>query len=253
MFIKMHGIGNNFAILDLRLLQWDCGKIAGCKDYDQIIVITSSGVADCFMHVYNSDGSKAEICGNAARCVGYLMMLEKDDEYITIELMNGRILECFKVDDKSIKVNMGKPLFKWHEIPLSVECNTLYLPIGCQGLKDPAAINIANPHMIFFVEDIDAVHLQNLAPQLENHPLFPNRTNVSFAKIEKSGEVILKVWERGTGVTSACGSAACAAFVASVLRGYITNQQTFIHLPGGKLLIEWEDDVFMTGDVDFLE
>jgi diaminopimelate epimerase len=253
MFIRMHGLGNNFVIVDSRLLQHSYSNIADCKGYDQIIILTHSSAADCLMHIYNVDGSRAEICGNAARCVGYLIMLEKGNGYTTIELINGRILECFKVGDKLIMVNMGKPSFQWHEIPLSIECDTLYLPIEFHELKNPSAVNISNPHMVFFVENIDIVPLHSLAPQLENHPLFPNRANVSIAQIEKSGEINLRVWERGTGITAACGSAACAALVTSILRGYVVNKQTFINLPGGQLLVEWKDDIFITGDVDFLE
>lgn len=148
---------------------------------------------------------------------------------------------------------MGKPLLKWYEIPLFVECDTLHLPIEFEMLKDPAAVNIGNPHMIFFVDNIDKIPLQSLAPQLENHAFFPQKTNVSIAQIDQSGEINLKVWERGTGITASCGSAACATFVASVLRGYITNKQTSVNLPGGKLLIEWTgNNVFMTGEVEFL-
>ncbi|MDD9331539.1 MAG: diaminopimelate epimerase [Wolbachia sp.] len=240
--IKMHGTGNNFVIIDSRPtgnLDWDYKKIAEQNSCDQIIVMSHSNVADCFMHIYNADGSKAETCGNAARCVGYLIMSEKGTEYATIELTNKRILECFKAGDKSIKVNMGQPLFKWHEIPLSIECDTLCLPIELGMIKAPVAVNIGNPHIIFFVDNIDEIPFQDLAPKLENHELFPQRTNVSIAQVEKSGEINLKVWERGTGITASCGSAACATFVASVLRGYVSTKQTSVNLPSGQLLIEW--------------
>ncbi len=251
--IKMHGLGNKFIIIDSRLLQQNHSSIADYQDYDQMIILTSSSVADCFMHVYNIDGSRAEVSGNAARCVGYFMMLENGNEYTTIELINGRILECFKVSDRYIRVNMGKPLFQWHEIPLSTEYDTLYLPIEVEELKNPSAVNISNPHIVFFVDNINIIPLQSLGPRLENHSLFPNRTNVSIAQIEKSGEISLKVWERGTGITSACGSASCAALVTSILRGYIDNKETFINLSGGQLLVEWKDDIFITGAVEFLE
>lgn len=254
-FVKMHGTGNNFVIIDSRStddLNWNYKKIANQDSYDQVIVITNSSLADCFMHIYNADGRKVEMCGNAARCVGYLIMSEKGAEYITIELVNNRILECFKVGDKSIKVNMGKPLLKWYEIPLSTECNTLHLPIEIEMLKEPVAVNIGNPHIVFFVDNISEIPLQNLGPKLENHELFPQKTNVSIAQIEKSGEINLRVWERGTGITASCGSAACAAFVASVLRKCLATKQTSVNLPGGKLLIEWSGNIFMTGDIGFL-
>ncbi|XP_025418990.1 uncharacterized protein LOC112689475 [Sipha flava] len=204
---KMHGTGNNFIIIDSRLVDnvnRDYKKIANDSNCDQVIVVTNSNVADCFMHIYNADGSKVETCGNAARCVGYLIMLEKGTKYATIELMNEQILECFKAGNKSIKINMGKPSLKWYEIPLSTECDTLHLPIELGVLKDPVAVNIA--------------------PQLENHILFPKKTNVSIAQIDKPGEINLQVWERGTGITASCGSAACAAFVASV--NYLSSGQT---------------------------
>lgn len=251
-FVKMHGTGNSFIIIDSRSannLDWNDRQIANC---DQAIVIANSSIADCFMYIYNADGSLAEMCGNAARCVGHLIMSEKDTKYTTIELAKNRILECFRVDDKSIKVNMGKPLLKWHEIPLSLECDPLHLPIEFEMLKDPAAVNIGNPHIIFFVDNISEIPLQNLGPKLENHELFPQKTNVSIAQIEKSGEINLRVWERGTGITASCGSAACAALVASVLRGYLTTQQASINFSGGKLLIEWTGNIFMTGDVGFM-
>ncbi|VVC46444.1 Diaminopimelate epimerase, DapF,Diaminopimelate epimerase, active site [Cinara cedri] len=220
----MHGSGNNFVIIDSRLVDnanRDYREIANDSNCDQVIVVTNSNVADCFMHIYNADGSKVETCGNAARCVGYLIMLEKSTEYATIELMNERILECFKTE------------------------------LGV--LKDPVAVNIGNPHMIFFVNSIEKIPLLNLAPQLETHILFPKKTNVSITQIDKSGEINLQVWERGTGITASCGSAACAAFVASVLRGYITAQQTSVNFLGGNLSIEWKDNVFMTGDVEFIQ
>ncbi|WP_246168531.1 diaminopimelate epimerase [Wolbachia endosymbiont of Ctenocephalides felis wCfeT] len=283
--IKMHGTGNNFVIIDSRSrlyehcntvptvravrtftqevvssqcltlgsrnLDYNYREIASKNNCDQVIVITNSSIADCFMHIYNADGSKAEMCGNAARCVGYLLMLESNTEHATIELINKRILECFRVGNKSIKVNMGKPLFKWHEIPLSTKCDTLHLPIEVEVLKDPVAVNIGNPHIIFFVDNVDEVPLQSLGPKLENHTLFPQKVNVSVAQIEKSGEINLRTWERGTGITASCGSAACAALVASILRGYITAQQATVNLAGGKLLIEWKNDIYMTGDIGF--
>ncbi len=254
-YVKMHGTGNNFVIIDSRStnnLEWSYREIANQNGCDQVIVITNSSIADCFMHIYNADGSKVEICGNAARCVGYLIMLEKGTEYSTIELVNKRILECFKVGNKLIKVNMGKPLFKWYEIPLSIECDTLHLPIEFEMLKDPVAVNIGNPHIIFFVDNIGTIPLLNLGPKLENHAFFPKKTNVSIAQIEKSGEITLRVWERGTGTTASCSSAACAVFVASVLRKYLPTKQTSVNSPGGNLLIEWVNNVFVVGNIGFL-
>ncbi|MDM8335715.1 diaminopimelate epimerase [Wolbachia pipientis] len=299
-FINMHGTGNNFVIIDSRStnnLDWNYKGIADQNGCDQVIVITNSSVANCFMHIYNADGSEVEMCGNAARCVGYLIMSEKNTEYATIELINKRILECFKVGDKFIKVNMGKPLLKWLEIPLSTQYNTLHLPIEIEMLKDPVAVNIGNPHIVFFVDNISEIPLQNLGPKLENHIFFPKKVNVSVAQIEKSGEIALRVWERGAGITASCGSAACAALVASVLRGYVNplmllqyltpksrkkeeeqipvsatrmtgegdtrmtrmntgmagdSAKSLVNLPGGQLLIEWPDNVFMTGNIGFL-
>ncbi|AAW71106.1 Diaminopimelate epimerase [Wolbachia endosymbiont strain TRS of Brugia malayi] len=252
---RMYGTGNNFVIIDSRSinnLNWNYREIANQNGCDQIIVITNSSAADCFMHIYNADGGEVEMCGNAARCVGYLIMSEKSTEYATIELVNKRILECFKVGGRSIKVNMGKPLFKWHEIPLSAKCDPLHLPIELEMLKDPVAVNIGNPHMVFFVDNISEIPLQSLGPKLEKHTLFPKKVNVNIAQVEKSGEISLRVWERGTGITASCGSAACAALIASVLRGYLITRQTSVNLPGGKLLIEWPDNIFMTGDIGFL-
>lgn len=252
---KMHGTGNNFVIIYSRLtnnLDWSYRQIADQNGCDQVIIMTRSDAVDCFMHIYNANGSQAEMCGNAACCVGYLIMSEKSTEYATIELINERILECFKVGGRSIKVNMGKPLFRWHEIPLSIECDTLCLPVEVEMLKDPVAVNIGNPHIVFFVDNISEIPLQNLRPRLENHMLFSKKVNVSIAQIERGGEINLRVWERGTGITASCGSAACAAFVASVLRKYLTAKQTSVNSPWGNLLVEWADDVFIIGNVGFL-
>uniref|UniRef100_UPI002FD033C4 diaminopimelate epimerase n=1 Tax=Wolbachia endosymbiont of Pentidionis agamae TaxID=3110435 RepID=UPI002FD033C4 len=153
------------------------------------------------------------------------------------------------------KINMGKPLFQWNEIPLSSEYNTLCLPIEIAMLKNPVAVNIGNPHLIFFVKNIINVPFEKLAPTLENHELFPNKINVSVAEISKKKHIILKTWERGVGITDSCGSAACAALVASILRKYISHKETRVKLIGGDLLIEWDEttnNVFMTGKVEYV-
>ncbi len=259
-FIKMHGTGNDFVIIDVRHNNYsdlDYKKIANRKTgigCDQVIIISVSTKADCMMTIYNADGSSAEMCGNAARCVADLIISEKGNNYVTIELINQRIIYGERLSNGQIKINMGKPLLNWDEIPISIAYDTLFLPIELGPLKNPVGVNIGNPHAIFFVYDISIIPFEELAPKLEKHVLFPNGANVSIAEISDEKQINLKVWERGVGITNSCGSAACAAFVAAVRRGYIDKKEALVTLLGGDLFIELdeEDNVFMTGEIAYV-
>ena len=256
-FIKMHGTLNDFVIIDCREKIYNninYKEIADRKigiGCDQIIVITKSEKADCFMHIYNADGSKVGMCGNAARCVAYLLSNEKQNNNVKIELSD-RILLCSKTSSNTIQVNMGKAKFHWKDIPISQECDTLHLPIKLEMLSDPVGINIGNPHAIFFVDSIDEIPLNKLGPVLENHPLFPEKANISIAEVISRNKIKLRVWERGTGETASCGSGACAALIAAVRRQY-TENTAIVSLQGGDLLISHQDDntILMEGMVSY--
>ena len=256
-FIKMHGTLNDFVIIDCRKKIYNninYKEIADRKTgigCDQVIVMTESKKADCFMHIYNADGSKVEMCGNAARCVAYLLSNEKQNNNVKIELSD-RILLCSKTSHNTVQVNMGKPKFHWQDIPIAQECDTLHLPIELEMLRDPVGVNVGNPHAIFFVDSIKEIPLNNLGPILENHPLFPKKANISIAEVISRNKIKLRVWERGTGETASCGSGACAALTAAVRRQYTENTAT-VFLQGGDLTISYQDDntILMEGMVSY--
>lgn len=258
-FRKMHGLGNDFVIFDGRADRLDlsadqarhiarrhCG--IGC---DQIITLWNSDKADVFMHIQNADGSEVNACGNATRCVGDIILREKDVDKITIETGAG-LLKASRQNDM-ITVDMGKPLRGWDEIPLSHEMNVDDLDLTVGPLSHPVVVNMGNPHVVFFVDNVADIPLSELGPQIENHALFPERVNVSI--VENCGNGILRhrVWERGAGITEACGSAACAVIVSASLRNIVDRKAT-IELDGGCLHMEWDgnDHVQMTGDVTYV-
>ena len=258
-FIKMHGLGNDFVILDARSRPLDLGPegaraIAdrrtgvGC---DQVLVIgpPESGLADAHMRIYNADGGEAAACGNGARCVAAMVMEEKGSTHVIIETAAG-LLDCEAAGDGMISVDMGPAALDWRDIPLAEPTDTLHLGIENGQLKDPVAVSMGNPHAVFFVDDADAITLETSGPVLERHPLFPEHTNVEAAEVRPSGDIRLRVWERGVGITRACGSGACATLVAANLRG-LTGRAADVELDGGRLAIEWLPDnhVLMTGPV----
>ena len=251
-FIKMHGIGNDFVIIDERKEKYnlDITQIAdrrlgvGC---DQLIIINKSSKADCSMQIYNQDGTESAACGNATRCIAHIIMQEQTSIFTSIEVRK-KILKCWQVRKNYVKVDMGVPLFGWKEIPLSQSCETINLLLDYEGLKEPIVLNIGNPHIVFFVENINSVELSNIGPKIENDPLFPAKVNVSIAQIMDK-KILLRVWERGSGKTLACGSAACATLVAAVRKKYISGNSSVISLPGGELYIKWNENIFMTGPV----
>ena len=238
-FEKMHGLGNDFVIFDARdtPLEIDGATARALGDrrtgigFDQLILLEPSDVADLKMRIWNSDGSEVEACGNATRCVALIAGGSS-----LIETRAGVLRgEAF---GEEAEVDMGAPRFGWDEIPLAYPLDTAAMPVGWEELHDPVAVNVGNPHVIFFVEDSAAVDLERLGPIIENDPLFPERVNVNVASIE-AGAVRLRVWERGAGLTRACGTGACAAAVAAI-RQKLVQSPVEVRLPGGSLTITWQ-------------
>jgi diaminopimelate epimerase len=261
-FTKMHGLGNDFVVIDARANALDLSDAqvraianrhtgVGC---DQLIVIepARTGLADVFMRIRNADGGEVEACGNATRCVAAVLMDEKGNSHAVIETVAG-LLDAESAQSKTgrlISVDMGPANLDWREIPLRQACDTLHVPLAMGPLSDPVATNIGNPHATFFVPDANAIALGELGPKLEHHAMFPERANIGVAQISAENQIRLRVWERGAGITLACGSGACAAVVAAARRG-LTARQAEVVLDGGTLLIDWMADnhVLMTGPV----
>ena len=237
-FRKMHGLGNDFVILDARegAVEIDAARARAIADRrtgvgcDQLILLEPSEAADVRMRIWNADGGEVEACGNAARCVALL-----EGGETRIETKGGVIRAS--ANGSAATVDMGEPRFGWEEIPLAYAMDTAEMPVGWEQLERPFAVNVGNPHIVFFVRDAEAVDLARLGPMIENDPLFPARVNVNVASIE--GEAIrLRVWERGAGLTQACGTGACATAVAAIRRG-LAPSPVEVRLPGGALAIEW--------------
>ena len=258
-FIKMHGLSNDFVVLDARAqplgLEGDGARAiadrrtgVGC---DQVLVLEppENGLADAHMRIYNADGGEAAACGNGARCVAAMVMGEKGNSHVIIETVAG-LLDCEAAGDGMISVDMGPAALDWRDIPLAKPTDTLHLRVGNGRLQDPVAVSMGNPHAVFFVEDAAAADLETSGPVLERHPLFPEYTNVEAAEVLPSGDIRLRVWERGVGITRACGSGACATLVAAHRRG-LTGRAAGVELDGGRLHIEWlaDNNVMMTGPV----
>ncbi len=257
-FRKMHGIGNDFVVVDARerpvrippaLAMRIADRHRGVG-FDQLLVIEPprQREADLFMRILNADGSESEACGNGTRCVAALAMHESGRDAVTVETRAG-LLPCWRAADGLVAVDMGQPRLGWADIPLARELDTLHLPIAVDGLADPAAVSMGNPHVVFFVPQAEAVDLAAVGPKIEHHPLFPARTNVEIVEVVDRGRLRLRVWERGVGITLACGSGACAAAVAAVRRG-LADRRMAIRLDGGELALEWRESdahVVMTG------
>ncbi|WP_043836767.1 diaminopimelate epimerase [Muricoccus aerilatus] len=255
-FRKMHGLGNDFVVLDARAASLpitpvraaaiaDRHRGIGC---DQLIVMEPGGEgADVFMRILNPDGSESGACGNATRCVAELAMEGADLGTATVRTLFGD-LPAERLADGTIRVDMGSPRLGWRDVPLAREMDTLHLPLSAGGAADPAALSMGNPHATFFVPDLDALDISRLGPMLEHDALFPERANIGFAQVLAPGHLRLIVWERGAGLTLACGSGACAALVNGVRRGLLAREAV-VSLPGGDLRIGWRDDghVLMAG------
>jgi diaminopimelate epimerase len=264
-FRKMNGLGNEFIVFDARQGPVHLSPITirelGGEDaigFDQMITLErSANGADAFMRIHNRDGGEVDACGNATRCVGWLIMGESGRKAATIETNAGLLRAYDTGKPEMIAVDMGVPKFAWNEIPLSEEFRDTRAielqigPIDAPVLHSPSVANMGNPHAIFWVDDVEAYELERFGPLLENHPIFPERANISLAHVTSSSTMSVKTWERGVGITQACGTAACAATVAAVRKG-LTERRVTVTLPGGPLDIEWRADghVWMTGPVE---
>lgn len=261
----MNGLGNDFAIFDgrerpLSISGRAATLIANREDgvgCDQVIVMEPSSSADVFMRIYNADGSEVDACGNATRCVARLVAGELNKVDVSIETNAGLLLAKI-AGDGLVTVDMGTPKFDWQDIPLSEEFRDtrgieLQIgPIDNPVLHSPAVVNVGNPHCIFWVDDVWAHDLAAFGPLLENHPLFPERANITLAQVNSETDMTLSVWERGAGLTKACGTAACAAAVCAA-RKQLTGRDVAVNLPGGVLQIAWreaDDHILMTGPIE---
>ena len=258
-FFKMHGLGNDFVVLDARrepvAVDAEAARILadrrtgiGC---DQLVLLEPPHLQTtaAVMRIFNADGSEAEACGNATRCVAWLVAQESGDNVVRLETAAGELLTELLADGR-VAVDMGAPRTDWRDIPLAHEMDTLAVDLGAGPLSLPVCTSMGNPHATFFVDDAEAVDLATLGPLLEHDRLFPQRANIGVATIKNTERIRLRVWERGAGITPACGTGACAALVAAHRRGLCARQAT-VALDGGELEIAWLDDedahVIMTG------
>lgn len=268
-FRKMHGLGNDFVIIDGRSqslgdLPVLARKIAdrhfgvGC---DQVIILSKDNQADIRMTIYNPDGSEAGMCGNASRCVATLIIDESGQERISIATVSG-ILEAKRAEKGLVCVDMGEPRLDWAQIPMAKDTDTRFVPIMLPTSTDPGnsenfpvAVSMGNPHCVFFLEKgIEDYPVAEFGPAIEKHALFPQKTNVEFVQVLDRAHIRMRVWERGTGITLACGSGACASAVAAMRRSYVERTVT-VCMDGGELQIEWreaDNHVYMTGPVAFV-
>lgn len=263
-FAKMNGIGNQIVVLDVRdgaaVTPDDARAIAGGIPYDQLMVLQPPRVAgtEAFIRIYNNDGSEANACGNGMRCVAHQIFATHDKDALSFETKAG-LLNCWRNADGSFTVDMGAPKLGWKDIPLAEEFRDTRAielqigPIDAPVLHTPSVVSMGNPHAIFWVEDVNAHDLGRFGPLLENHPIFPERANITLAQIVDRSHITIRTWERGVGLTLACGSAACATVVAAI-RLRRSARKVQVTLPGGELLIEWresDEHVLMTGDATF--
>lgn len=268
-FLKMNGLGNEIVILDMRgerhvVSPEEARAIAADPGsaFDQLMVVhdARSRGTDAFMLIYNRDGSESASCGNGTRCVAWALARPDRNgtakDKLLLETKAG-LLATDRLDAEHFSVDMGAPRLRWDEIPLAEEFRDTRAielqigPIDAPVLHSPSAVSMGNPHAIFWVDDVNAHDLGRFGPLLENHPIFPERANISLAQVRARDHIVLKVWERGAGLTKACGSAACAALVAAVRKKF-TGRKARVTLPGGDLLVEWrehDDHVLMSGPV----
>jgi diaminopimelate epimerase len=265
-FVKMNGLGNEILVLDLRrdpvAVKPEEARALARPDvlpYDQIMALYPAKTpgTEAYVRIYNNDGSEAGACGNGMRCVAQLVANESGKDVLNFETKAG--LSSCRIDaPNTVTVDMGAPRFGWQEIPLAEEFrDTRHIelqigPIDAPVLHSPSAVNVGNPHAIFWVDDVNAYDLARLGPLLENHPIFPERANISLCTVAARDHLIVRTWERGAGLTKACGSAACAAAVAAV-RLKLADRKARVTLPGGDLQIEWrerDDHILMTGPVE---
>ena len=267
-FIKMNGLGNEIVVVDMRQ---QSGAISAAEaraagepsgaPYDQLMALYAPRTpgTDGYVRIFNSDGSESGACGNGMRCIAEVLFKETGKSALTFETKAG-LLNCWKGEAALVStVDMGKPRLAWNEIPLAEEFRDTRAielqigPIDKPILHSPSVVSMGNPHAIFWVDDVDAYDLGKVGPMLENHPMFPERANISLARVASREHIVLRTWERGAGLTKACGSAACAVAVAAA-RLRRTGRAVTVTLPGGDLRIEWrerDDHVLMTGPVEY--
>jgi diaminopimelate epimerase len=265
-FVKMNGLGNEIVVVDLRasakvFTAEEAAHIAAQPEtrFEQLMVLHAPKTAgtQSYVRIYNADGSQAGACGNGMRCVGWLIAQDLGRPQFKVETRAG-VLDVDVKDQDTITVDMGEPRFGWQDIPLAEEFRDTRAielqigPIDKPVLHSPSAVNVGNPHAIFWVDDVEAYDLGRLGPLLENHPIFPERANISLAHVTGRDAITLRTWERGAGLTQACGSAACAAAV-SAARKKLTERDVTVSLPGGPLAIAWTpaNRILMTGPVAF--
>lgn len=261
-FIKMHGLRNHFVICDARTSPWQpsdeeitriCDPQTGVGA-DQLIIIEAprNASADIFMRILNVDGREVEACGNATRCVAWLLMEERGADRVIIETLAGRI-ECKRAGPRLVSCAMGQITMDWQAIPLSAERDTCHLDIEFGPLRDAVALAIGNPHVVFFVDDLDDIDVASIAPAIQRHSLFPNQVNVGVAQMTGDDRLRLVVYERGAGLTSACGSGACVAAFAALARGLTDKRTLTVDMPAGSVTIDITADgaAVMTGPVAY--
>lgn len=263
-FVKMNGAGNDFVVVDalerpfrptedqVRAL----GDRAAGEGFDQLIAIEPSETADAFMRVWNADGSMVQTCGNALRCVGWLLMEATGSDRVVIDTAAGPTTAS-RAGDRRVTVDMGRPRLDWTQVPLSEDMDTRGIelqvgPIDAPVLHTPGAVSMGNPHVVFFSDRQDDGFVSGSGSLVEHHPLFPEGVNVGFADVQARDRIRLRVWERGAGLTKACGTGACAALVAAARRG-LTDRRAAVIVDGGEMVIDWDadtDHVLMTGPVE---
>jgi len=265
-FTKMHGLGNDFVVIDARRgkpaagVEISAARAAAIADRrtgvgcDQFILIEDApdGESHAFMRIRNADGGEVDACGNATRCIGAVLLDEIDGDEVRVRT-GADLLTVRRAGYGLVTVDMGIPRGDWDDIPLAAEADTLHLDLSCGPLSDPAAVSMGNPHATFFVDDIDSVPIALVGPELEHDPIFPERANIGVAQVLAPDRMRLRVWERGAGLTSACGTGACAA-VVNANRRDLAGRRMVVVVDGGELLIDWREDrpgeqgrVFMTG------
>ena len=266
-FVKMNGLGNEIVVVDMRTAPAAisaaearaAAQPAGAP-YDQLMALYPPRTAgtDSYVRIFNNDGSEAGACGNGMRCVASLLTKASGKDRLKFEV-DGRVLDTWKNADGRFTVDMGAPRFAWNEIPLAEEFRDTRAielqigPIDKPILHSPSVVNMGNPHAVFWVDDVNAYDLAKIGPMLEHHPIFPERANITLCAIQSKEHIVIRTWERGAGLTKACGSAACAAAVAAA-RKRLTGRTVTVTLPGGDLAIEWrerDDHVLMTGPVAY--
>jgi diaminopimelate epimerase len=263
-FVKMNGLGNKIVIVDLRqapslISAAEVRAVARHEPFDQLMALYPGRAASAAtIRIYNNDGSESGACGNGMRCVAALLSAESGRTMLTFETVAGTV-PCWRADEGQFTVDMGAPRLRWDEIPLARECSDTraidftFARSGAPVLKSPCAVSMGNPHVIFFVDDVNAYDLRTIGPLIEHDPMFPQRANITLAAVTGHNHVTIRTWERGAGLTKACGSAACAAAVGAARLGRAGRKVT-VTLPGGDLAIEWrtsDDHVLMTGPVEY--